>query len=122
MRNLMPATLLAALLSVPVPPALCDTTAEDGARFAAEKCGRCHAVRAGEDSPHTIAPSFMRFQEAYPIDMLVEARRTGIVAGHDEMPMFEFTPDEIRALLLHIDTLAPDRPGYIERVPPGTPK
>ena len=97
-------------------------TAADGARIAEAKCGRCHAVGAKDESQYGMAPPFRRFHEAYPLDMLLEARHTGVVSGHDEMPMFDFTADEIRALLLHIDSLAPDTPGYIERVPAGPSK
>ncbi len=46
--------------------------------------------------------------------MLVDALATGVVSGHDEMPMFEFTGEEARALLAYIDSLHPDKPSYLQ--------
>jgi len=39
--------------------------------------------------------------------MLEEAARTGSISGHDEMPGFEFTMQQIDDLLAYIDSFAP---------------
>jgi hypothetical protein len=49
----------------------------------------------------------------FPIPMLVEARERGVIAGHDEMPMFSLTASDAQALLAYIDSLAPSAPGYV---------
>lgn len=77
-----------------------------GARIAEARCGKCHATGAKGDSPARAAPPF-RDLAREPLEMLEAARASGIVAGHDEMPMFEFTKAEVEALIAHIRRLAP---------------
>jgi len=89
----------------------------DGAALAEMRCGRCHATGLETQSPQRGVIPFQRLHERYPVDMLADAARTGTIAGHDEMPMFQLTAAEVRALLEHIDSLAPDKPGYVTRVP-----
>lgn len=85
----------------------------DGAALAELRCGRCHATGATGDSPQRGVIPFRRLHERFPIDMLAEAQRTSKISGHDEMPAFDLAPEEVRALLSHIDALAPGRPGYM---------
>lgn len=87
----------------------------DGAALAELRCGRCHATGSTGDSPQRGVIPFHRLHERFPIDMLAEAQRTSTISGHDEMPAFELTPEEVRALLRHIDSLAPERPAYVVR-------
>lgn len=86
---------------------------ERGRLLAEERCGRCHAVGPTGESPHRITPPFRTFHEDFPIPMLAEAAATGLLAGHEEMPMFEFSPEELTALLAYIDSLNPGKPGYL---------
>ncbi len=85
---------------------------ERGRALALSRCGACHAVGRTGESPHRIAIPFRNLYRRYPIGMLVRARRTGVVAGHDEMPMYTFSRAELDALLAYIDSLSPSRPGY----------
>jgi hypothetical protein len=39
--------------------------------------------------------------------MLVDAQATGVISGHDEMPMFELSHGDLNALLAYIDSFAP---------------
>jgi hypothetical protein len=39
--------------------------------------------------------------------MLVDAQATGVISGHDEMPMFELSHSDLNALLAYIDSFAP---------------
>lgn len=118
MRHARSILVLLSVLVAPAAPALAQAPAKtDGALIANGRCGRCHATGAKDESPQRGVIPFRRLHERYPVDMLADAVRTGVIAGHDEMPMFEMTPDEVRALLMHIDALAPDKPGYISRVP-----
>jgi cytochrome c len=109
--------LLLAILALAEAPvvAVAQTPGEvDGAAIAAGRCGRCHATGLSDPSPQRITPPFRTLHERWPIEMLVEARKTGIIDGHDEMPAFDFSPEEITALLRHIDSLTPaGAPRYI---------
>ncbi len=84
-----------------------------GRTLAQAKCSHCHAVGTDDESPHSITPPFREFRDAYPIPMLIDAAQTGVFAGHDEMPMFEFSREEARALLAYIDSLNPGAPPYV---------
>jgi cytochrome c len=86
---------------------------ERGRVLAEVRCGRCHAVGPTGESPHRITPPFRTFQKDFPIPMLAEAAATGVLAGHEEMPMFEFSVEELTALLAYIDSLSPDKPSYL---------
>jgi hypothetical protein len=45
--------------------------------------------------------------------MLVNARESGIISGHDEMPMFELSRQDMYALLAYIDSFAPEGLRYV---------
>jgi len=57
--------------------------------------------------------------EDFPIEMLANALGTGVLSGHDEMPMFDLGLDDTRALLAYIDSLKPDGPQYLAPPSPG---
>lgn len=107
--------LLISTLACLTGPAAAGPTAEGGARIAAAKCSRCHATESKGDSPQSVAPPFRDLYADYPIAMLVDAQKSGLISGHDEMPAFDFTEEEVTALLLHIDSLAPGKPAYVKR-------
>lgn len=66
-----------------------------------------------DESPHKITPPLRTLAADYPIPMLVEALKTGVVSGHDEMPMFDLGVDGARALVAYIDSLNPKGPHYL---------
>ena len=86
-----------------------------GAQLALAKCGQCHAVGLSDEAAHPITPPFRELYEDFPIPMLADALATGVISGHDEMPMFEFTHEDARALLAYIDSLQPDKPSYLRQ-------
>jgi|KBSMisStaDraftv2_1062788.scaffolds.fasta_scaffold884161_1 cytochrome c len=94
------------------------TKAEDGAvlkrgrAIAALKCAHCHAIGRDDERPHAIVIPFRDFHIRYPIEMLMDAKASGVIGGHDEMPMFELSREDMHALLSYIDSLAPAKPGY----------
>lgn len=88
-----------------------------GSAIAAGRCGKCHAVGVADDSPHRITPPFRELAADYPIPMLSEALKTGIVGGHDEMPMFDLGIDGVTALVAYIDSLNPSGPHYLKDKP-----
>jgi len=86
---------------------------QKGQVIATQKCGKCHATGRTDERPHAIVIPFRDLHTRYPIEMLTDARKTGIIAGHDEMPMFELVGEDMLALLSYIDALAPPgSPGY----------
>ncbi|MGE0701640.1 MAG: cytochrome c [Hyphomicrobiaceae bacterium] len=101
-------------LIVSFSPAGAADLAMEGSAIAAARCGKCHSVGVADDSPHQITPPFRTLGERYPIDMLVEALKTGSISGHDEMPQFDLGPDGIRALVAYIDSLNPKGPHYLD--------
>ena len=64
---------------------------ERGQAIAAQKCARCHAIELDDERPHAIVTPFRELHARYPIEMLVDAQATGVISGHDEMPMFELS-------------------------------
>ncbi len=65
---------------------------ERGRAIAAQNCERCHAIGLNDERPHAIVIPFRELHIRYPIEMLVDAQATGVISGHDEMPMFELPP------------------------------
>ena len=88
-----------------------------GHALAVTHCADCHAT--GEDDPSPTAVNantpLRRLSERFPVAMLVEAVRSGSISGHDEMPGFDFTMEEIHDLLAYIDGFAPADKRYLSR-------
>lgn len=81
----------------------------EGQKLAKELCSNCHAIDITDESKNKQAPPFRTFSQKWPLENLEEALAEGIVVGHDDMPEFKFTPDQITnfiTYLEHIQTLA----------------
>lgn len=76
-----------------------------GVQIAEAQCSSCHAIGLDGESPHPDAKPFRFFSENYPISDLAEALATGIYVGHPDMPVFRFEPDELEALIEHIESV-----------------
>jgi mono/diheme cytochrome c family protein len=83
-----------------------------GYEIAVSKCSHCHAVSDNDVPPHAIVIPFRELYTRFPIPMLLEARERGVIAGHDEMPMFTLSMPDMKGLLSYIDSLAPSSPAY----------
>lgn len=70
-----------------------------------ENCARCHAIDATGLSADRKAPPFREVVKKYDPAALEEALAEGIVTGHNNMPEFEFEPDQIAAIIAYLDTL-----------------
>ena len=70
-----------------------------GRKLAKERCSSCHAINAKGASANKAAPPFRTFASKWPLQDLEEPLAEGIVTGHEEMPEFVFTPDEITSFL-----------------------
>ncbi len=77
--------------------------------IAQQKCGVCHAIATEDQPPHAIVVPFRELHTLDPIDMLMEARSSGTIAGHDEMSSFPLSQDDMGALLSYIDSFAPPK-------------
>jgi len=112
-RGALTAGVLCAAAVLAAPARSQSSLIEEGRELAAARCGICHAVAPGTESPHRSSPPFATFHEGFPIAMLDQAKGSGVISGHDEMPMFELTPRETAALLTYIDSLSPIRRRYM---------
>ncbi|MDX2156302.1 MAG: cytochrome c [Hyphomicrobiaceae bacterium] len=82
------------------------TAVAQGRKILAESCERCHAIGKTGDSPLANAPPFRALHRKYPVGHLAEALAEGITTGHDAMPEFIFSTDEIVAILAYLDSIA----------------
>src|SRR5262245_35727082 len=86
---------------------------ERGRSIAEQKCARCHAIGRDDERPHAIVTPFRELHTRYPIEMLVDAQASGVISGHDEMPMFELSRTDMHALLAYIDSFSPKGLRYV---------
>ena len=84
-----------------------ETSLEAKGKALAEKhCARCHAVDRDDKSTLPIAPPFRTFASKWPLESLEEALAEGIITGHPGMPVFQFEPDQIAALMEHLHEIS----------------
>jgi mono/diheme cytochrome c family protein len=80
--------------------------AQSGMELAEENCSRCHAIGATGDSPLPEAPPFREIAQRYPAESLAESFAEGITTGHDEMPEFVFSTEDVGLLVEYFASLA----------------
>ena len=107
--------VLVALWTLQAPEAVAQTSSvlERGRVIAEQKCAPCHAIGRDDERPHAIVTPFRELHTRYPIEMLIDAQKTGIISGHDEMPMFELSREDMSALLAYIDSFATEGRRYV---------
>jgi cytochrome c len=76
-----------------------------GLQIAQTNCGSCHAVGRSGDSTAPEAPPFRRLSENYRVSNLEEALAEGISVGHPAMPQFEFSPEDVDALVAYLQSI-----------------
>ncbi len=76
-----------------------------GHQILREHCAACHAIDAVGLSPNPKSPPFREVVKRYEPEALEEALAEGIVTGHNNMPEFEFEPDQITAIIAYLDSL-----------------
>ena len=91
-------------LAFPVQAAEKDLT-DKGEVLVKENCSRCHAVGTEGDSPHKEAVPFRTLSANYPIEDLAESLAEGIVSGHPDMPIFVFSPQDVEAIILYLESI-----------------
>jgi len=78
-----------------------------GRAIADQYCARCHNVTEQGVSPFQPAPPFREFASRWPLENLEEALAEGISVGHEAMPEFQLSIDEIDDLMSYIRSLNP---------------
>lgn len=81
-------------------------SAETGKELTKRHCSGCHAVGETGDSPLPEAPPFREIAKRYPAENLAESFAEGITTGHDEMPEFVFSTEEVGQLVDYFASLA----------------
>lgn len=107
LRHIVRAAALGAFglaLAVPVSAAEKDQT-NKGEALVKEHCGRCHAIGKEGESPHKEAPPFRTLSSNYPVEDLAESLAEGIVAGHPDMPIFVFEPQDVAAIIDYLESI-----------------
>ena len=81
---------------------------QEGARWATNVCGECHAVaRSQPRSPNGRAQTFVEL--ANTPGMTAAALNVALTTPHAEMPMFAFTPEQRREISAYILSLKANR-------------
>lgn len=101
-RILILAALLTACAGIPPPK---PSTLQQGEQIAATYCASCHAIGRSGESAAPEAPPFRDLSRNYRVDALEEALAEGISVGHPAMPMFEFAPDDVAALVDYLQSI-----------------
>lgn len=73
-------------------------------------CGGCHAVGREGASREPAAPPFRELNARYDPEVLSEALAEGMLTGHPLMPEFRFAPDDVRAIVLYLQSIQTRRP------------
>ncbi len=80
--------------------------AKAGREIAERFCARCHAIGEEGKSPHESAPPFRQIVAKGNVENLEEALGEGIVVGHPDMPQFQFSPQDVGALVAYLKSLS----------------
>ncbi len=80
--------------------------AKAGRDIAERFCSRCHAIGPEGNSPHESAPPFRMIGAKGNVENLEEALGEGIVVGHPDMPQFQFSPQNVGALVAYLRSLS----------------
>jgi len=76
-----------------------------GLELAEIHCAACHAVGTDDESRIEGAPAFRDLSKLYPLEDLEESLAEGIVTGHEGMPEFSFSSEDIDAFLGYLTSI-----------------
>jgi mono/diheme cytochrome c family protein len=81
---------------------------QNGAKWATDVCGQCHAVRTGQArSPNGRAPTFVEL--ANTPGMTSAALTVALTTPHAGMPMFVLTPEQRQDIVAYVLSLKSNR-------------
>jgi cytochrome c len=93
--------LLPSLLTTATPLAA-EAFQQRGKAIAERMCAQCHAIGRTGDSAHAAAPPFRVLQNQIDISQFAQRLRSGLLTGHDDMPMFRFDRESADAIVAYI--------------------
>lgn len=82
-----------------------DAAIQRGETLVRRQCGGCHAVERTGRSPLAAAPPLRDLHKRYEPEVLGEALAEGILTGHPAMPEFRFPPNDVRAVILYLESI-----------------
>jgi mono/diheme cytochrome c family protein len=82
-----------------------NTPVARGRDLAQNNCASCHAIGEEDESPNPLSPLLRELSDHYDPDMLQEALAEGILTGHDNMPEFKLTPNQIDDLIAYLKSI-----------------
>lgn len=107
------ATALVALLLLGACASQPDASAPNaearGQTLVAQNCASCHAIGRSGESPAPEAPPFRTLSQNYRVNTLEEALAQGISVGHPAMPNFEFSPNDVDAVIAYLESIQESR-------------
>ena len=79
-----------------------------GGQLYRKHCAECHAIAPGETSTAANAPAFPSLGGDWPVSALQEALAEGILVGHADPPMpeFSFTAQQVDDLIAYLESVA----------------
>lgn len=89
----------------PVVTAESDHIVDEGRSRVEVNCSPCHAISTKEASPNPKAPPFRTIGNLYPMLMLRDPISRGLAYPHRDMPKFNFSGEEIDAIIAFISSL-----------------
>jgi mono/diheme cytochrome c family protein len=81
------------------------TPAQEGRLIAQRECSRCHATGPAGSSPRPDAPPLRDVLDHYSPERIEMSFREGLIIGHPDMPVFDFAPEQIEALLAYLEDI-----------------
>ncbi len=79
--------------------------AERGRQLAEKMCAHCHAIGKWERSPLANAPPFRQLEARVDFEDLQQRLQDGVISGHPAMPMFIFSAEDARVLVIYLRTM-----------------
>ncbi len=76
-----------------------------GRALAERMCSACHAVGRRGKGPHMRAPAFRVLDRRVELDTFTDRLREGLMSDHPDMPMFRFSREDARALVLYLRSI-----------------
>jgi cytochrome c len=76
-----------------------------GETLLARLCAGCHAIGRTGVSTHPQAPLFRALSRRYKIEALEEALAEGLTSGHPDMPEFQFSAEEVGAVVAYLNAI-----------------
>lgn len=98
-------TVLAASCAEEGGAPLAPSPVQQGRTLAQSQCAGCHAIRELGSSPRPDAPPLREVLDRYSPARIEQSFREGMIVGHRDMPLFEFSEEEVDALIAYLEDI-----------------